>query len=393
MGATLERVLQPSTGAPGWGGVIRFEFVARPGAADVIVQVAPRRFMRHEFTRLQADLDTLSVTDSRGRGPPRVFFHEDRWLRGPDPAVAVRDAAHRLVPASSRLYYYRTYLVNHELGHACGLGHAPPQQGKCSVMTQQTKDTRGALFNPVPTARDKADMRKAFLFGKRRSGTLSGGGEPAAWTAFIAALRRQATAQREFLAGRVERDGAQAKEEAMSAQVQAERARLEKEAREDPAAVAAVERSTRLATLITLAKRAVAAGQLLRHAQSELERLHQILEQAQAAVARCRAALDGVPYATAERLRQAVLDVQAWDRVQARKAARAKARAARRLRMREWRAHDRVARAKAMANAKVALKSKSAVAARGILNRQGRRTSRNTQQRLAAEATATWERM
>jgi len=71
----------------------------------------------------------LSVCIRQDGRPTVIYFNADNWKAVPAPAAAI---GHDLAS-------YRTYVVNHEFGHAFGLGHAKDRKGLCDVMYQQTK--------------------------------------------------------------------------------------------------------------------------------------------------------------------------------------------------------------------------------------------------------------
>lgn len=69
----------------------------------------------------------------------RVLVNQRRWLQG--------------APSyGSNLTDYRTYLINHEVGHALGHGHrsCPAQGAKAPVMLQQTLGLNGCVAWPYP---------------------------------------------------------------------------------------------------------------------------------------------------------------------------------------------------------------------------------------------------
>lgn len=69
----------------------------------------------------------------------RVLVNQRRWVQG--------------APSyGSNLADYRTYLINHEVGHALGHGHLPcPAQGaKAPIMLQQTLGLNGCVAWPYP---------------------------------------------------------------------------------------------------------------------------------------------------------------------------------------------------------------------------------------------------
>ena len=105
---------------------------------------------RGETADLHAYLVTPGTTDrlcypllTRGevscQAGSKVVLNAKRWLRGA-PAYG-KDVAG-----------YREYLVNHEFGHALGLGHLTcPRAGRpAPVMLQQTKGLGGCRKNPWP---------------------------------------------------------------------------------------------------------------------------------------------------------------------------------------------------------------------------------------------------
>ena len=71
-----------------------------------------------------------------------IVLNLDRWFLG--------------VPHVDDLSLYRTYLVNHEVGHGLGLGHerCPGKGWRAPVMLQQTLGLQGCTANPWPLDTD-----------------------------------------------------------------------------------------------------------------------------------------------------------------------------------------------------------------------------------------------
>ena len=170
LGFELQRVLVDERG---WAQSLRFRFVDSPKQARVRVMLITPQQLEKQFVQRygREDLRGMSVTamtEDWDDTPARVYFNLDRWRYGPAAAVKVRaaDGTPATTPGD-RLLCYRTYLINHELGHAFGLQHhSPSRDGVCSIMTQQTKNTAGGRFNPVPLAADLTAL--AALLRSRR---------------------------------------------------------------------------------------------------------------------------------------------------------------------------------------------------------------------------------
>ncbi len=118
----------------GWVGL---EVVADAQSADSVVTLTPDSVMATMFPDFAKE--KLSVCDMNTR---EVWLNEDRWRR--------------TIPDKSQLPLaaYRAYMVQHELGHALGWGHAE----KCAVrgdaapvMVQQTLGIGQCAPNPFPT--------------------------------------------------------------------------------------------------------------------------------------------------------------------------------------------------------------------------------------------------
>jgi hypothetical protein len=139
LAATVARVLRDPRG---WQtrDTVRFVDVtaaeASAGAVDVRITLASP----DTTDRLCAPLDTRGEVSCHNGG--RVVLNLRRWLLGAD-AYGTDVAA------------YRTYLVNHEVGHALGHGHVTcPGKGQdAPVMMQQTYGLEGCVAWPWPTSR------------------------------------------------------------------------------------------------------------------------------------------------------------------------------------------------------------------------------------------------
>jgi hypothetical protein len=136
--ATAETVAGILVGPRGWQERrdVRFVFVgpaqARRGEYDVRIGLASRL----TTMELCGPVQTKGFTSCYNG---RVVLNLDRWMLA--------------VPAyTGRLDDYRTYVVNHEVGHSFGLGHdGCPRAGQpASVMVPQTLHLWGCLPNPYP---------------------------------------------------------------------------------------------------------------------------------------------------------------------------------------------------------------------------------------------------
>lgn len=107
----------------------------------------------------QANIDSISSSTTSTVGlsvtfmstRPRVtLFSLENWTVRPEPAAGFASQSD-----------YRRYLINHECGHALGLGHwakVPPGQ-KSPVMHQQSRGFFGMRPNPWPTPAETMKLR------------------------------------------------------------------------------------------------------------------------------------------------------------------------------------------------------------------------------------------
>jgi hypothetical protein len=117
----------------GWGGTGRVSFRrVSSGPVDVRVVLASPE----TTDRLCAPLQTRGRYSCARDG--RAVLNAERWLEG--------------APAFRSLARYRAYLVNHEVGHLLGHGHAGcgAPGAKAPVMMQQTKGVGACRANPLP---------------------------------------------------------------------------------------------------------------------------------------------------------------------------------------------------------------------------------------------------
>jgi len=125
----------------GWQGVDRVKFVpvsdgdvARGAAVDIRVILATPTLT----AQLCAPLNTSNPQVSCW-AHGKAVLNLQRWVRG-------------AVSYGTDLNNYRVYLVNHEVGHGLGHGHAqcPRDGARAPIMVQQTKGLDGCVAWPWP---------------------------------------------------------------------------------------------------------------------------------------------------------------------------------------------------------------------------------------------------
>lgn len=124
------------------GGRLRLQRVPDKAAHDFTVYLVTADTARQMCAASGVDIrvDGKPYTSCRGAG--RVIINLDRWMR------SVPDYVSAKVP----LDQYRTYVVNHEVGHELGHGHEGcPRRGRAApVMMPQSLFLDGCVANPWP---------------------------------------------------------------------------------------------------------------------------------------------------------------------------------------------------------------------------------------------------
>jgi hypothetical protein len=118
-----------------------FKRVAAHAKPSILIDLVPQA----EMTRRFPDFPQLSVCARTGtETKDQIFINEDRWMHG----TTLADF--------ESLHQYRTYVINHEVGHALGADHLECRGCglDAPLMLQQTLGTKCCTVNPYPTDAD-----------------------------------------------------------------------------------------------------------------------------------------------------------------------------------------------------------------------------------------------
>ena len=152
----------------GFGKIARFEVRSHPKENYFPTVLDTARFrivvvgkfssdqIQHVYP-LEHNIQNMSFT-FMNTTPPMIVFNKMNW-HGPPPRYKVSLKAKRPGMSSRAiLHRYRTYLVNHEFGHAMGLGHERNTLDNCPVMFQHTRGVGNCANDTVwPSKRNLRD--------------------------------------------------------------------------------------------------------------------------------------------------------------------------------------------------------------------------------------------
>ena len=135
-GRVIDQALSHERGWTG-DGRWRFQRVAR-AQPELTIRLATPATVDEQCEAAGAATDGYTSC----RAGQFIVLNLDRWFLG--------------VPHVDDLSLYRTYLVNHEVGHGLGLGHerCPGKGWRAPVMLQQTLGLHGCTANPWPLDAD-----------------------------------------------------------------------------------------------------------------------------------------------------------------------------------------------------------------------------------------------
>lgn len=139
--AMVDRVLGDPRSWPA-SGRLRLQRVPRTAAHDFTIHLATPETAARMCAAAGVDIrvDGQPYTSCRTTG--RVIINLERW----------RHSVPHIVEAQVPLETYRTYVINHEVGHELGYGHerCPGPRRPAPVMMQQTLFLNGCQVNPWP---------------------------------------------------------------------------------------------------------------------------------------------------------------------------------------------------------------------------------------------------